>query len=230
MRRLADAGFTTREACGNSVRNITCCPYAGVATTSCSTSRRTRRRSRATSCGTRSALSAAQVQDRLRRVPARTTRSLRSTTSASARRHARHGRAALGFRVNVGGGTATMCTVGQPAPRVRCPLGRYAQRRRGHGSRLPPPRRLPAQAQEPDEVPDQVARLGALARRVRAGWRRCPGRGRRALPFGPDTPPGELAPDRGTRPGSSGTSPCAPRARWSRARASAAVAPELAGD
>jgi sulfite reductase beta subunit-like hemoprotein len=32
MRRLADAGLTTREACGNSVRNITACPYAGVAT------------------------------------------------------------------------------------------------------------------------------------------------------------------------------------------------------
>jgi sulfite reductase beta subunit-like hemoprotein len=31
MRRLADAGLTTREACGNSVRNITACPYAGVA-------------------------------------------------------------------------------------------------------------------------------------------------------------------------------------------------------
>ena len=31
MRRLADVGITTREACGNSVRNITACPYAGVA-------------------------------------------------------------------------------------------------------------------------------------------------------------------------------------------------------
>src|SRR6266571_317268 len=30
MRLLADAGITTREACGNSVRNITGCPYAGV--------------------------------------------------------------------------------------------------------------------------------------------------------------------------------------------------------
>jgi sulfite reductase (NADPH) hemoprotein beta-component len=30
MRRLADAGLTTREACGNSVRNITACPLAGV--------------------------------------------------------------------------------------------------------------------------------------------------------------------------------------------------------
>jgi sulfite reductase (NADPH) hemoprotein beta-component len=31
MQRLADDGLTTREACGNSVRNVTSCPYAGVA-------------------------------------------------------------------------------------------------------------------------------------------------------------------------------------------------------
>jgi sulfite reductase (NADPH) hemoprotein beta-component len=31
MRTLAAAGLTTREACGNSVRNVTACPYAGVA-------------------------------------------------------------------------------------------------------------------------------------------------------------------------------------------------------
>jgi sulfite reductase beta subunit-like hemoprotein len=31
MHLLADTGLTTREACGNSVRNITGCPYAGVA-------------------------------------------------------------------------------------------------------------------------------------------------------------------------------------------------------
>jgi len=30
MRHLAETGLTTREACGNSVRNITGCPYAGV--------------------------------------------------------------------------------------------------------------------------------------------------------------------------------------------------------
>jgi sulfite reductase (NADPH) hemoprotein beta-component len=30
MRHLAAAGMTTREACGNSVRNITACPFAGV--------------------------------------------------------------------------------------------------------------------------------------------------------------------------------------------------------
>jgi sulfite reductase beta subunit-like hemoprotein len=32
MRHLAEAGLTTREACGNSVRTITACPYAGVST------------------------------------------------------------------------------------------------------------------------------------------------------------------------------------------------------
>ena len=33
MRRLAEAGLTTREACGNSVRNVTACPLAGVCKT-----------------------------------------------------------------------------------------------------------------------------------------------------------------------------------------------------
>src|SRR5829696_8174306 len=30
MRRLAAVGITTREACGNSVRNVTACPFSGV--------------------------------------------------------------------------------------------------------------------------------------------------------------------------------------------------------
>jgi sulfite reductase (ferredoxin) len=33
MRRLAAVGITTREACGNSVRNVTACPYSGVCDT-----------------------------------------------------------------------------------------------------------------------------------------------------------------------------------------------------
>jgi sulfite reductase (ferredoxin) len=33
MRRLGAAGITTREACGNTVRNVTGCPYAGVCKT-----------------------------------------------------------------------------------------------------------------------------------------------------------------------------------------------------
>jgi sulfite reductase (NADPH) hemoprotein beta-component len=31
LARLAEAGLTTREACGNAVRNVTACPWAGVA-------------------------------------------------------------------------------------------------------------------------------------------------------------------------------------------------------
>jgi sulfite reductase beta subunit-like hemoprotein len=30
MRLLADSGLTTREACGNTVRNVTSCPVAGI--------------------------------------------------------------------------------------------------------------------------------------------------------------------------------------------------------
>ena len=33
MRRLAAVNITTREACGNSIRNVTACPYAGVCRT-----------------------------------------------------------------------------------------------------------------------------------------------------------------------------------------------------
>lgn len=33
MRKLAAVGITTREACGNTVRNVTACPYAGVSPT-----------------------------------------------------------------------------------------------------------------------------------------------------------------------------------------------------
>ena len=32
FRRLAEAGITTKEACGNTVRNVTCCPDSGVCT------------------------------------------------------------------------------------------------------------------------------------------------------------------------------------------------------
>jgi len=33
FRRMAEHGITTKEACGNTVRNVTCCPEAGVCTT-----------------------------------------------------------------------------------------------------------------------------------------------------------------------------------------------------
>ena len=84
MRRLAAVGITTREACGNSVRNVTACPPL----------RRLPHRDlrRNPLCPSRHALPArasrlprfrAQVQDRFLRLPAR---SLRPD------QHARHGR------------------------------------------------------------------------------------------------------------------------------------------
>ncbi|HEX4622653.1 MAG TPA: nitrite/sulfite reductase, partial [Myxococcaceae bacterium] len=110
MRTLAAAGLTTREACGNSVRNITACPYAGV--------------------------SADEVFDVTPYAEATTRYLLRHPLSASLPRkfkiafegcpedHALtpmndlgfRARAAGGkrfFRVTVGGGTATVCAAGQ---------------------------------------------------------------------------------------------------------------------
>jgi sulfite reductase beta subunit-like hemoprotein len=116
MQRLADEGMTTREACGNSVRNITACPWAGV--------------------------SAEEVFDVTPYAEALTRYFLRHPLSASLPRkfkiafegcledHAltaihdigwraltrvnEHGRVERGFRVAAGGGTATMCRSAAP--------------------------------------------------------------------------------------------------------------------
>lgn len=115
MRRLAEAGLTTREACGNSVRNITGCPYAGV--------------------------SADELFDVTPYAEALTRYLLRHRLSSSLPRkfkiafegceedHAltsindlgfraailggRDGSVERGFRVTVGGGTAILCTSGR---------------------------------------------------------------------------------------------------------------------
>ncbi len=107
MRRLADAGITTREACGNSVRNITACQLAGV--------------------------SASEVFDVTPYAEALTRHFLRHPLSSSLPRkfkiafegcHEDHVKAAIndigwrarvegghrGFRVLAGGGTSTMAT------------------------------------------------------------------------------------------------------------------------
>ena len=80
---------------------------------------------------------------------------------------------------------------------VRVPArGRDPERGGGDRPRVPPLRRLPAQAAQPDEVPDQGARLGALPRGGRsqalAEFRAAGGA---ALPFDPEAPPVEVAPD-----------------------------------
>ena len=86
MRLLADAGLTTREACGNSVRNITACPYAGVAADERVRRDAVRRGADAVSAAASAQLdAAAQVQDRVRGLPGRSRRAPASTTWASAR-------------------------------------------------------------------------------------------------------------------------------------------------
>ena len=114
MRDLAAAGLTTREACGNSVRNITACPYAGV--------------------------SADEVFDVTPYAEALTRYLLRHPLSASLPRKFKiafegcahdhiatgindigwiaqtrviDGRPVRGFRVTVAGGTSTLCRAGQ---------------------------------------------------------------------------------------------------------------------
>ncbi len=112
--RLAEAGLTTREACGNSVRNITACPYAGVA--------------------------ADEVFDVTPFARAMTLYLLRHRLSASlprkfkiafegcaghdhaltpindlgfrARLRGENGSSVPGFRLTAGGGTSTVCTAG----------------------------------------------------------------------------------------------------------------------
>ena len=166
MRRLAEAGLTTREACGNSVRNITCCPYAGVA--------------------------ADEPFDVTPYAEAMTRYLLRHPLSSTLPRkfkiafegcptdHVNTAINDLGFRAVIGprrraglprDGRRRHRHHGRewrPAPRVPARVGDLP--RGGSGpARVPPPRRLPAQAAQPDEVPDPHARMDAMARRVRPG-------------------------------------------------------------
>ena len=195
MRRLAVEGLTTREACGNSVRNITACPYAGIA--------------------------ADELFDVTPYAEALTRYLLRHPLSASlprkfkiafegcpedhaftaihdigwrARLRKVDGRVVRGFRVNVGGGTATMCRSGEllhdflPAGdileaaeavvRVFHRLGDYQHKHKNRMKFL-----IKALGWERFK-----AEYDAELAHVR-------GEGRRHLPFDPERPPVEGPPD-----------------------------------
>ena len=168
MRHLADAGLTTREACGNSVRNITSCPHAGVARD--------------------------EVFDVTPYAEAMTRYLLRHPLSSALPRKfkiafegctsedhaatsindlgwrammAPDGSGRRGFRVQVAGGTAIMCRIGRVALRVPARV-RHPDGRRSGAARVPALRRLRAQAAEPPEVPRQVDGMGRVARGVPA--------------------------------------------------------------
>ena len=156
MRIMADEGLTTREACGNAVRNVTGCPYMGTSHSEIFDVVSVRRGADAllpAASARRGA--AAQVQDRVRglhrgsraRVDQRH-RLAREDSGRQARlprddcrRHVDHaGHRLRALRVPAGGGDA--------------------ERGRGRAARLPQVRRLRAPAAEPHEVRGEAAWLG----------------------------------------------------------------------
>ena len=113
MRHLAEAGLTTREACGNSVRNITACPYSGVAADEPFDV--TPYAEALTRYLLRHPLSSSlprKFKIAFEGCTARSHRHARSTTSAFSRESSGDGRAGAGSRVTVAGGTATMVRAG----------------------------------------------------------------------------------------------------------------------
>ena len=101
--------MTTREACGNSVRNITGCPYAGTSDNEDLRRHAVRRGADALlPAASARGDAAAQVQDRLRRLP-RGSRGRLDQRHRLARAHRRRQR---GFRVTVAGGTSILPVTG----------------------------------------------------------------------------------------------------------------------
>ncbi len=115
MRHLADAGMTTREACGGSVRNITACPYAGVAadeafdvTPYAEAMTRYLLRHPLTSTLPR------KFKIAFEGCPVDHIGTAVNDIGAIARVQSVDGRTVRGFRITVAGGTATMTRAGQP--------------------------------------------------------------------------------------------------------------------
>jgi sulfite reductase (NADPH) hemoprotein beta-component len=111
LRLLADAGVTTREACGNSVRNITACPYAGVAPDELFDP--TPYAEAMTRHFLRHPLSSSLPRKfKIAFEGCRDDHALTAIHDIGVRAQLRHegGRARRGFRVRVGGGTATLPT------------------------------------------------------------------------------------------------------------------------
>ena len=105
IREISDAGLSSREGCGNTVRNVTGDPWAGVCEELFDTDALRRRLRPLLRAPPHDAAHAAQGQDGLHRRPTRTARSPASTTSPSSPASAT---ASAGFEVRVGGGTSIM--------------------------------------------------------------------------------------------------------------------------
>ena len=164
MRRLAEAGLTTREACGNSVRNITACPYAGVAADELLRRHAVRRGDDALSSAPSAQLDRCRASSRSRSKAAPTTTRLRGDQRhrlpardrpGRRSRLPRHRRRRHGDHLQRRPGCSTSS----------CRPPRCCASRRRSLRVFQAPRRLRAQAAQPDEVPDQVARAGRAGAR-----------------------------------------------------------------
>ena len=140
MRELADEGLTTREACGNSVRNITGCPYAGT-----SDDRDLRRDAvRRGADALLPAPSAGGVLPRKFKIAfegCREDHAFASINDIGWRARIEDGQ--RGFRVTVAGGTSILPVSGYVLYDFLPGRG-DVERGRGGGARLPPVRRLRA--------------------------------------------------------------------------------------
>lgn len=224
MRRLARAGLTTREACGNSVRNITACPYAGVA---------------ADEAFDVTPYAEALTRYLLRHPLSSTLpRKFKIAFEGCAEDHAVtaindigwrarlrviHGSAVRGFRVTVGGGTAILCKSGDelydflPAGeildvaeailRVFHRLGDYKHKQRNRMKFLIRALGFPVWRAEFEKALAAVREEGGVR-----------------LPFDPEDPPAEAAPD-WSRPAPPSAAAAAQRAASAQVRGPGIIPP-----
>ena len=168
---ISDAGLSSREGCGNTIRNVTGDPWAGV-------TRGRALRHHALRGGLRALLrappghaaDAAQVQDRVhghRRGP-------RDHRHPRHRLHPAHrATACAGFEIRVGGGTSIMPRVAPTLYEfVELDDGEYLKVVRGRAADLRPPGLAAREPRpRPDQGPDRQGRHRRLPRDGRGGAR-----------------------------------------------------------
>ena len=189
---LQAAGLTTREACGNSVRNITTSPYAGVHADE--------------------AFDVTPYSEALTRyflghpLSSKLPRKFKIAFEGCAADHIYAAINDIGWFARHQGRRPRLPRhrrrrhrdddAQRRAARAVHPGERDVQHRRGDRPRLPQARRLRAQAAQPDEVPHQDDGVGSLRRGIPARAGAVPRRGRRARCRSiTQNPPVEVAPD-----------------------------------
>ena len=160
MRRLASVGITTREACGNSVRNVTGCPIAGVCRDQTFERHAVRESHHVLSYAgpSRCPVVRPQIQNLLLRLQRKC---LRPRAPPRFRRHRGHKRRRCrkirrGFELWVGGGLGPRAPASQALRRVRS-RRRNSADLPGHRTRLRASRREEEPQHRAPQVPSSTA-------------------------------------------------------------------------